>query len=338
MCCRGNTSISILCTFAAVKKILIIVIGCVLLGTACHRAPVQQFAGAALGTTYHITYIGAPDPTLPSQVDSLLRHINKTFSIFDTTSLISQINAGEETALSKDFLHVLQMALVVSDKTGGAFDCTIQPSVELWGFGREGQKQVVPRETIDSVRQFVGSAKISIEDGHIVKADPRVQLNFNAIAKGFAVDKVAAHLIASGYENCIVEIGGEIVAHGTKQGKPWKVGIQTPTSTADGAVESQRSFPLQNRAVATSGNYRNYFEKDGKRYTHILNPVTGCPEETNLLSVTVLAPDCTTADAYATAFMVLGLEPSLRIVKADTALEACFIYDDHGKLRVESTF
>ena len=224
------------------KKILIIVIGCVLLGAACHRAPVQQFAGAALGTTYHITYIGAPDPTLPSQVDSLLRHINKTFSIFDTTSLISRVNAGQETALSEDFLHVLQMALVVSDKTGGAFDCTIQPLVELWGFGREGQKQVVPRETIDSVRQFVGSAKISIEDGRIVKADPRVQLNFNAIAKGFAVDKVAAHLIASGYENCIVEIGGEIVAHGTKQGKPWKVGIQTPTSTADGAVESQRSF------------------------------------------------------------------------------------------------
>ena len=308
------------------------------LATACQRQPVQQFSGAALGTTFHISYLGDADPILPDQVDSLLRDINRTFSIFDTTSLISRVNAGEEEALNRDFLYVLRKAIEVSGKTGGAFDCTIQPLVELWGFGREGQKQVVPRETIDSVRQFVGSTKISIEGEHIVKGDPRIQLNFNAIAKGFAVDKVAAHLLARGYENFIVEIGGEIVAHGTKQGKPWKVGIQTPTSTADGAVESQRSFPLQNRAVATSGNYRNYFEKDGKRYTHILNPITGCPEETNLLSVTVVAPDCTTADAYATAFMVLGLEPALRIVNADKTLEACFIYDEQGKLRVKSTF
>ena len=320
------------------KKIACFIILCVMFGAACQRPATRQFAGAALGTTYHITYLGDDDPTLPGQVDSLLRLINKTFSIFDTTSLISQVNAGKETDLSEDFLYVLRKALEVSGKTNGAFDCTIQPLVELWGFGREGQKQVVPKETIDSVRQFVGSAKISIEDGHIVKADPRVQLNFNAIAKGFAVDKVAAHLLATGHEDFIVEIGGEVVAHGTKQGKPWQVGIQTPTATADGAVESQRSFPLQNRAVATSGNYRNYFEKDGKRYTHILNPVTGCPEETNLLSVTVVAPDCTTADAYATAFMVLGLEPALRIVNADKTLEACFIYDDHGNLRVESTF
>lgn len=308
------------------------------LATACKRQPVQQFSGAALGTTFHISYLGDADPTLPDQVDSLLWDINRTFSIFDTTSLISRVNAGEKEALSGDFLYVLRKALEVSEKTGGAFDCTIQPLVELWGFGREGQKHIVPRTTIDSVRQFVGSTKISIEGEHIVKGDPRIQLNFNAIAKGFAVDKVATHLLARGYENFIVEIGGEIVAHGTKQGKPWKVGIQTPTTTADGAVESQRSFPLRNRAVATSGNYRNFFEKEGVRYTHILNPVTGRPEETNLLSVTVLAPDCTTADAYATAFMVLGLEPSLRIVNADKTLEACFIYDEQGKLRVESTF
>lgn len=319
------------------KKITLILFALLLLSGACQRATVQQFDGVALGTTFHIAYVGDPDPALPSQVDSVLRQINSTFSIFDTNSLISRVNAGHDPDLSDDFLRVLQTALDITSKTGGAFDCTVQPLVELWGFGRGNQKQIVPQTTLDSVRLFVGSRLIHLQDGRLVKDDPRVKLDFNAIAKGFAVDKVAELLVAKGYKSCLVEIGGEIVAHGSKGKKPWRVGIQTPTATADGPVESQRSFELHDRAVATSGNYRNFFEKDGKRYTHILNPATGCPEETNLLSVTVVAPDCTTADAYATAFMVLGLERALQIVKGDEEIEACFIYDEGGKLKVEST-
>lgn len=324
--------------FAAVKKIACFIILCIMFGAACQRATVQQFDGVAFGTTFHIAYVGNPDSALPDQVDSLLRHINSTFSIFDTNSLISKVNSAKDPDLNEDFQHVLQIAFDISAKTDGAFDCTVQPLVELWGFGRDNQKKVVPQGTIDSVKEFVGCGLIHLQDRKLVKDDPRVQLNFNAIAKGFAVDKVAEFLVSKGHKDCLVEIGGEIVAHGSKGKRPWKVGIQTPTVTADGPVESQRSFELRDRAVATSGNYRNFFEKEGVRYTHILNPVTGRPEETNLLSVTVLAPDCTTADAYATAFMVLGLEPSLRIVNADKTLEACFIYDEQGKLRVESTF
>ena len=324
--------------FAAVKKIVSFIILCIMFGAACQRATVQQFDGVAFGITFHIAYIGNNSRTLPQQVDSVLQHISSTFSIFDTNSLISRVNSAQDPALDEDFQRVLQTALHISAKTDGAFDCTVQPLVELWGFGREGHKQVVPPSAIDSVKEFVGSERIHLQDGKLVKDDPRVQLNFNAIAKGYAVDKVAEFLVSKGHANCLVEIGGEVVARGSKGKRPWKVGIQTPTVTADGPVESQRSFELRDHAVATSGNYRNFFEKDGKRYTHILNPVTGRPEETNLLSVTVIASDCATADAYATAFMVLGLEKSMRIVKGDENLEACFIYDEGGKLKVESTF
>ena len=317
------------------RKLLPIILISVLLA-ACGRLPEQHIEGTAFGTIYHITYLGDRSDKLPRQVDSVLKEINRTFSIFDTNSIISRINQGEDLLPNKDFLKVMEASSVISEQTHGAFDCTCQPLIELWGFGRKNQKQVVAQEQIDSVKQFVGSQLVCIQDGRIVKADPRVQLNFNAIAKGYAVDKVARFLNEQGYADCIVEIGGEVVARGTKNGKPWRVGIQVPTETADGPAESSESFDLQNRAVATSGNYRNYFEQDGVRYTHILDPVTGKPEQTNLLSVTVIAPDCLTADAYATAFMVLGMEKSQKVLDTHPELKAWFIYDDHGKYIVKT--
>lgn len=315
------------------KNIYTIICLAALCCISCKQQAVQHLTGTAFGTMFNITYLGEPSATLPHLVDSVLKEVNSTFSIFDTASLISHINSGEDLALNDDFATVLSKSLSISKQTDGAFDCTCQPLIELWGFGREQQKHVVPQNEIDSIKQFVGCQMVSIQDSHVVKGDPRIQLNFNAIAKGFAVDKVADFLQAQGFKDCLVEIGGEIVARGTKNGKPWKVGIQVPTETADGAIESSKSFTLQDRAVATSGNYRNYFEADGVRYTHILNPVTGKPEQTNLLSVTVIAPDCTTADAYATAFMVLGLERSSQIVRTHKELEAWFIYSEGEKFK-----
>ena len=195
------------------------------LWAGCRRVTVQQFGGAALGTTFHIAYVGEPDTALPRQVDSVLRHINSTFSIFDTTSLVSRVNAGEETALDEDFLQVLRKALEVSAQTGGAFDCTVHPLVELWGFGCEGRKEVVSQAALDSVRQFVGSRLLHLQDDRLVKDDTRVRLDFNAIAKGFAADRVARFLKEQGYADCIVEIGGEVVACGAKNGRPWRVGV-----------------------------------------------------------------------------------------------------------------
>ena len=304
----------------------ILLLGLSLLMVSCHQRSVVHFEGQAFGTMYSIAYIGDTESHLHPQVDSLLADLSHTFSIFDTTSIIYRWNKGENVTLNEDFLTVLRLSKQVSAATDGAFDCTVQPLVQLWGFGKDGVRHTVGEDTLATIREFVGFQLVDLQGDNILRKDPRVQLNFNAVAKGYAVDKVADWLVEQGYADCLVEIGGEVAARGTKNGKPWKVGIQTPTKTADGAKESFESIPLpDHRAVATSGNYRNYFEENGVRYTHILNPRTGKPERTNLLSVTVIAPDCATADAYATAFMVLGYDRSSEIVRKNPELEAWFI-------------
>ena len=323
------------------KRILCILSTLLILLSACHyKTPVRKhIEGQAFGTTYSITCVTEPDDKRPlphAQIDSLLADLSHTFSIFDTSSIIYRWNAGEDVELNDDFLEVLLFSGGVSLFTDGAFDCTVQPLVQLWGFGKDGVRHTVGEDTLASVREYVGFQLVDIQGNKVVRKDPRVQLNFNAVAKGYAVDKVADWLVNQGYTNCLVEIGGEVAARGDRNGKngtdsenggeAWKVGIQRPTETADGNKESFESMELQDhRAVATSGNYRNYFEEDGVRYTHILDPRTGKPERTNLLSVTVIAPDCAQADAYATAFMVLGYEKSAEIVKQRPELEAWFI-------------
>ena len=311
----------------AIAVLLVLLCGC-----HRNRLPVKHFEGQAFGTTYSITCVANPDDKRPvphAQIDSLLAELSHTFSIFDTNSIIYRWNKGEYVKLNEDFLYVLRLSKTVSAATDGAFDCTVQPLVQLWGFGKDGVRHTVGEDTLAAVREFVGFQLVDLQGDSILRKDPRVQLNFNAVAKGYAVDRVADWLAANGYADCLVEIGGEVAARGNKNGKPWKVGIQVPTKTADGARESFESLPLpDHRAVATSGNYRNYFEEGGVRYTHILDPRTGQPERTNLLSVTVVAPDCATADAYATAFMVLGHEKSVQIVKQHSELEAWFIVAD----------
>ena len=311
----------------AIAVLLVLLCGC-----HRNRLPVKHFEGQAFGTTYSITCVANPDDKRPlphAQIDSLLSELSHTFSIFDTNSIIYRWNKGENVELNEDFLYVLRLSKTVSTATDGTFDCTVQPLVQLWGFGKDGVRHTVGDDTLATVREFVGFQLVDLQGDSILRKDPRVQLNFNAVAKGYAVDRVADWLVENDYADCLVEIGGEVAARGTKNGKPWKVGIQVPTKTADGARESFESLPLpDHRAVATSGNYRNYFEEDGVRYTHILDPRTGQPERTNLLSVTVLAPDCATADAYATAFMVLGHEKSAQIVKQHPELEAWFIVAD----------
>ncbi len=321
---------------------LIFLFALVMLLTSCHQNRLQQLSGTCFGTMYHITYMGNEDKELPARVDSLLAELNSTFSIFDTTSLISRINAGSDSIINADFEKVLCCASEVAFQTGGAFDFTVQPLVELWGFGRNKKPQQVSPEQLDSVRKFVNYNLVALRDSVLVRMDPRTQLNFNAIAKGYAVDKMAQFLLQQGYENFIVEIGGEVVCAGNKDGqengRPWIVGVQTPTADKEDAVKSSDvRFPLSGRAVATSGNYRNYFEKEGKRYTHILDPRTGTPEKTNLLSVTVLAPDCMAADAYATAFMVMGIEESMRFLAKHPDLDAYFIFDEKGQYQTACT-
>ena len=324
-----------------INTLYIVILSCLLLWmSSCQQTTVIHLEGQTFGTTYSVNCIGNSSSEnsrqLRLQIDSLLSDLSHTFSIFDTCSIIYRWNKGEEVSLNEDFLKVFRLSKSVSASTEGAFDCTVQPLVQLWGFGKDGVRHTVGDDTLAVIREYVGFQLVEPQGENILRKDPRVQLNFNAVAKGYAVDRVADWLVEEEYTDCLVEIGGEVAARGNKNGKPWKVGIEVPTMTADGARESFESIPLPDRrAVATSGNYRNYFEEEGERYTHILDPRTGLPERTNLLSVTVMAPDCATADAYATAFMVLGHEKSAEIVKQHPKLEAWFIVaDKDGKWKV----
>ena len=290
-----------------------------------------KIEGKALGTYYLITCIGAEDVSLATEIDSLLTQISEQFSIFDTTSQLYRINHNQHLPFTKEMIDVFNLSYKVSEATNGAFDITVAPLVELWGFGKE-KRATVTDEMIDSVMQFVGYKKVKIEDGYLIKQDSRMMLNFNAVAKGFAVDKVGEWLTTRGYHNYVVDIGGEVVTKGSKYGKKWKVGIQTPTQTADGAIDAQYLFPLKNQAVATSGSYRNYIEDEGIRYSHTISPYTGRPLQNSVLSVSVIASDCATADAFATAFMVWGVDSSLLFLENNSGLAACFIYNDNGKL------
>lgn len=293
--------------------------------TSCSPNKISTIEGSAIGTIYSIKYSGSEDEGLKNAVDSLLSEISQELSVFDSTSAVSQINRNEVTKLSQDFLYIYNIAQRISKETNGAFDITIGPLVNLWGFGPDEERKITQKE-IDSVKNIVGYQKIMIKDGVLVKSDPRIKLDFNAIAKGYAVDKVADLLEKKGHPDCIVEIGGEVVARGSKYNKPWRVGIQVPTKEQDGEIESRYIFPLQDRAVATSGNYRNYHEIEGKRFSHIINPYTGLAEQSDLLSVTVIADDCITADAYATAFMVMGMEASKKYLTKHPEYAAYFIY------------
>jgi thiamine biosynthesis lipoprotein len=303
---------------------------------ACKQEKTIHFQGFAIGTYYSITYIGKENADLPRAIDSILNDISKTFSIFDTTSVISKVNTNERVALNQDFISIFNTASELSELTDGAFDATVAPLVNVWGFGMEKQLKIT-QEEIDSLLTFVGYKKVSLQKQEIFKSDPRIQLNFNAIAKGYVVDKISDFLVAQGYSDCLVDIGGEVVARGTKNGKDWQIGIQIPTETAEGEMAADYVFALQNRAVATSGNYRQYHEENGQRFSHIINPKTGQSERSNLLSVTVIAANCTYADALATAFMVMGLDASMQFLDKHTQYAAYFIYDDKGKFRTQKT-
>lgn len=312
------------------KKFPWLFLACILLFSSCKKNELHHYTGEVFGTYFSITYVGEENPELPKQVDSIFQNINKLYSIFDTSSLVSKLNRNEPVAANADFAAMVEKALRVSQATDGAFDITVGPLVNLWGFGNE-KADTVSQAAVDSVRQFVGYQKIRIDNGAVAKEENRIKLDFNAIAKGKAVDDVAEFLVRNGYKNCLVDIGGEVRTEGTKPGgKPWRVGIQVPTETKDGVVETNYIFDMTGKSVATSGNYRNYREINGERYNHIADPRTGVCRSSSLLSVTVIADDCATADAYATAFMVMGMDEAMAFLAKHTELAAHFIYYEDG--------
>lgn len=281
--------------------------------------------GMIFNTIYHFTYEARED--YQSQIEAELQRFDASLSPFNPSSIISRFNRND-TAVVADawFETVFARSKEVWRDTGGAFDPTVSPLINAWGFGFKTGAPVTP-ETVDSLWHLVGMERMELVDGRLHKDDPRMSLNFSAIAKGYAVDVVASFLREKGVKNFLVEIGGEVAAQGKNaRGETWRVGIDTPDEANVAGGEIEAVVMLDDAALATSGNYRNFRVVNGRRVAHTIDPATGYPVQHSLLSATVLAPDCMTADAYATAFMVLGVDKSLEIAARNPGIEAYLIY------------
>lgn len=283
--------------------------------------------GTIFGTLYHAKYLS--DKDLKEEIEAELHKVDTSLSMFNPQSTISRINRNETDEADEMLAEVLSLAFLVNKATGGAFDPTVAPLVNAWGFGfKSGQ---LPDSTqVDSLRALVGLAGIHLKEGRLRKDNPLAILDFSAIAKGYGSDKAAQVLRSHGIKNFMVEIGGEVVTKGVNEkGEPWRIGINKPdddsTSTKS---ELQDVITISEGAIATSGNYRNYYIHEGRKIAHTINPLTGYPAQQDILSSTVIAPTCAEADAFATAFMVLGLEKAKEVLRKQPQLKAYFIYSD----------
>ena len=260
-----------------------------------------------------------------------MQQVDNSLSPFNKSSVITAINNNTSTKADKYLTEVFTLAQTVNKETDGAFDITVAPLVNAWGFGfRSGTRPTDAQ--IDSLLTIVGQEKVTLKDGEIIKSDPRIMLDCSAIAKGFGVDKVAEFLAGKGIENFLVEIGGEISARGkNSRGTEWNIGVTKPVDDSLSInQENQAVLQITDKAMATSGNYRNFYYEGGKKYAHTINPHTGKPAQSDILSATVMAQTCAVADAYATAFMVLGSEKAKEILKKHPELQAYLILSDNS--------
>lgn len=312
-----------------------------IISSACSQNEKKyQLEGETQGTYFHITYYGEKDYS--KEMDSLLENFDAIASVYNKKSLISKINSNEDVAVNEIFSEIFNLGIAVSEKTDGAFDFTIAALTNAWGFGPD-KSSSPDSNTVDSLLCLLGYQKIKLENKKIIKDNPSIQLDFNAIAKGYSVDLIGKFLSEKNIASFLIEIGGEVLTKGQKpDGKDWIIGIEKPSESANSPQQAQSRIAISNKAIATSGNYRNYYEKDGKRYAHTINPKTGYPVEHSLLSVTVIANDCATADAYATAFMVMGKDKALSLAESIKDIEIYLIYYDAeeklNKIAMSSAF
>lgn len=282
-------------------------------------------SGFVFGTVYKITYQCKDD--LKPEIEAELKRFDQSLSPFNDSSVISRVNRNEELVTDSFFQTCFNRSMEISRETEGAFDITVAPLANAWGFGFK--KGTFPDSLmIDSLLQFTGYEKVKLENGKVIKQDPRTMLSCSAVAKGYSVDVVAHLLDRKGIKNYMVDIGGEVVVKGKNAtGDLWRIGINKPYDDSLAVKQDiQTILNLTDVGMATSGNYRNYYYKDGKKYAHTIDPRTGYPVQHSILSSTVVAEDCMTADALATSFMVMGLEEAEKFCKANPMIDAYFIY------------
>ena len=296
-----------------------------------------QFSGNAQGTYYAVTYYDSLGRNFQPQIDSLLNDFDQTASLWVDSSLLRKLNSNETVKLNSLIKDLFEKSFSVSETTSGYFDITVGKLVNAWGFGFLGNR-TVDMLVIDSLKQYVGYDKIQIADSILVKENPNIEIDFNAIAQGYSVDMVVNYLLSQGVENLLVDIGGEVVARGAKpKGKMWVVGIEKPAESKYSTQKIEIKISLNDMAIVTSGSYRKYYESNGIKYSHNIDPFTGKPVEHSLLSVSVLAPNAWEADAMATAFMVMGLDKALEFLEKNDAYDAYFIFDENGEYKTYST-
>ena len=307
--------------------LILLIVGTILIIRNQNITPYHNDKGMVFGTTYSITY--QADSSLHTSIKKELQKVDEALSPFNRQSGIRGVSENGSMTVNKMFADVFLMAEKISEDTDGAFDITVAPLVNAWGFGFKSGKHP-SRHDIDSLKTIIGYKKVSLNDLRVTKTDPRVMLDCSSIAKGYGSDAVAAMLERHGVKNYMVEIGGEIVTKGISQKRmPWKIGVTKPIDDSLSlSQEIQCIINVTDKAMATSGNYRNFYYHGGKKYAHTIDPKTGYPVQHSILSATVIANNCATADAYATAFMVMGMEKAQKLLERHPELMAYIIFAD----------
>jgi len=317
------------------KRFFLFLLSLSMLFVSCDQKTFKkvQFTGAAQGTYYAITYYDEDGRDFQLEVDSILDAFDQSVSVYQVNSIVSKVNRNEDVELDAWFINNFELSQRISKETDGLFDITIGPIANIWGFGTYEKPDSIDPQKIDSAEQFVGYQKIKLENNKILKHNEHMQLNFNAVAQGYAVDVLATYLESNGIKSYLIDLGGEIFAKGHKpNGDLWKIGIEIPEEGAEERFYN-RIVSIENEAVATSGNYRKFYEIDGVKYAHSLNPKTGYPVRHSILSATVIAPNTAEADAYATAFMVMGVDKTLKFVENKPELKVYLMFDEDGEIK-----
>jgi Membrane-associated lipoprotein involved in thiamine biosynthesis len=288
-----------------------------------------KFGGFAQGSSYSISYRDAKLRNLHHQIDSILDDFDSSLSIYNEKSIISRMNNNDTSATAdRYFTECFSYSAEVSKATGGAFDITVGPLVRAWGFGLK-KKDKITQEHIDSLLKLVGMDKVALVKGKLRKKDPKIFIDVNAIAQGYSVDVVARYLESKGISEYLIEIGGETFGKGlNSHGKPWTIGIDKPEdgNMAPGENLQARVGLPSGKALATSGNYRKFYVENGVKYSHEIDPKTGYPARNTLLSASVVAKNCTYADAFATAFMVFGVDKTKEFLKSHPEMDAYLVF------------
>jgi len=316
--------------------------GLLVLLYSCNReVTYDNFAGFAQGTTYSIVFEnnGKYQPaTLKKDVEKILHEFDLSLSLYTDSSILTKVNRNEDVTADRYFSEAFSKSVAITMLTDGAFDITVGPLVKAWGFGPDSHKNFSESKR-DSLLKLVGMEKVRMTDGKVIKADPDIKLDFNAIAQGYSVDVVCDYLSSAGLKNYLVEIGGEVRVRGDKQGLPWRIGIDRPEDNNNvPGNDLQAIISMKNRSLATSGNYRKFYVEDGVKYSHTIDPRTGYPARNQLLSATILADECATADGIATACMVFGKDKTIEFLNMHPEYDAFLVYsDDNGNYQTWAT-